>query len=262
MPNTARQILVFLLTLNLVGCGDFFSLYKEEEIPTRIQQVLEKTYHVHSSVRVVEQTLWVYIPLPFSLLKASPIQQKRLRDIFNDATYTTSRILWNSKNKHLKFYAIVIADITSGFILYTIGQVEDLKKYYFERISIDEFSKRKIFDKTLALEIIGDKEGKTFPYFNISMPNFLAALISQRAKGEIDSDIKIDWDTTSMDHQKYMFSFYLPSDKEKYITILKREIKSVLRAYNFKDKLSHVTITTPFRTLSLLKEDIFGPEKK
>ncbi len=214
----------------------------------------------------MEETLWVYVPLPFSLLNLSSPQQKRLRDIFNDVSYVTSRVLWNSEIKNLRFYAIILADITTGFVFYSVGSVDDLRKYYFERISIDEFSTRKIFDKAFLPEIIGDKEGKNFRYFNISFPNFLAGLICETTQDKIKKkekeDVEIRWEIDTTGGKKYNFVFFLPSDNSNNISLLKQSIRHVLSSYHFEKDFSHATIITPSRTLVLLKEDLFGKDSK
>ncbi len=276
-------ILVLFLLLSNSGCNGFFELYPKEQVPEKITKILKKEYKIDAKVQIVGKTLWVYVPISYSLsqLYQHPIQ-KKFHEQLTGTLYTTGRILWNSK-PGIEFYVVLFADTDLGAFLFMVGTTKDLKDYYLEKISIDEFSERRIYDQGFASEIIGDKEGKNFPYFDLDLPNFLAYLIAYRTEEKyieylsnkekqskeksntnIVKTIKelLSWDTEESPTNTYILKFYIHNTPpEGFITMLREQIFHTLRSYDFR-KITYVVISTPQKEWSILPEEIFPTEKK
>ncbi len=245
------------------GCGGFFRLYRLDEVPGKIKKILAKEYNLTSYVYRSGKTIWIYTPLPFSFITISVRDNARLKDIINNVLATTARVLWSTE-KGIEFYVALFPDTTSGMVIYIIGTTEDLKSFYFEKISIDEYSRRKIFDRTYVPAVIGDTTGTKFHYFDISKPNFLAELITQRIKYKKTEKqknppyqgIDIKWGTQETTDGNYIFVFSTDKGPPGLEKDLIQEIKDVLQGYDFR-KIKRIDIILPSHTISLLKDDIF-----
>ena len=261
-----KPLLASLLLLGVLltsGCGGFFRLYRLDEVPGKIKKILAKEYNLTSYVYRSGKTIWIYTPLPFSFITISVRDNARLKDIINNVLATTARVLWSTE-KGIEFYVALFPDTTSGMVIYIIGTTEDLKSFYFEKISIDEYSRRKIFDRTYVPAVIGDTTGTKFHYFDISKPNFLAELITQRIKYKKTEKqknppyqgIDIKWGTQETTDGNYIFVFSTDKGPPGLEKDLIQEIKDVLQGYDFR-KIKRIDIILPSHTISLLKDDIF-----
>ena len=282
MPNSShhqsrsfKKIIFFIIlasTLFLSGCSNFFKLYTVDEAPKKIENILSKDYNLKSYVYKKGKTLWIYTPLPFSFLHVTPAQNTQLKEIVNNVLATVARVLWSTE-KGIDFYSALFVDTTSGMVIYIIGTTEDLKSFYFEKISIDEYSRRKIFDRTYMSSVIGDTTGAKFKYFDINKANFLADLITQRTKYGIERDynkdkkdkkqkqpeVNIEWQTKEQINGEHLFTFLIKESTPEIEKRLIEEIKQVFRGYKFKD-IYRIDIITPEHTKSLFKEDIFAKQ--
>ncbi len=251
--------------MSIGGCAKFFALYDINQVPDKVEDILQKEYHVKATVKIVGHTLWVYEPIPFSFLSMKAKQEKFLMDRLNNTLYTIARVLWSSK-PGINFYAAVFVDISTGLVVYSVGTTDDLKSYYFERISIDEFTKRRIYDRSYLPSLIGDSTGENFHFFDISLPKFLAELIAKRAENLIkeknpSQKVSIYWDTNKNSYGSNIFSFKLSIDSDLALELTKKVVKEVLSAYNFQD-IAYITITAGDKEETLIKDDVFPAKKQ
>ena len=103
----------------------------------------------------------------------------------------------NSKEDKPLFFCIVTADIRNGFEIKQYFHLMDLKKLSYGFISQTEYQHRIVQETSVALEIIGDREGNHLDHHNITLEEFIADQIQSRIrlkfqKPEVERNVDID----------------------------------------------------------------------
>lgn len=99
--------------------------------------------------------------------------------------------------KQPEFFCFIVADTKTGILLKQTFYYLDIKKVLYQFISQTEFQHRNIQETEIALEAIGNKEGKNINYRDITMQDFIANQIRHRIllkfqKPEVGKNADID----------------------------------------------------------------------
>jgi hypothetical protein len=102
-----------------------------------------------------------------------------------------------SKADEPKFYSLVTADIKNGYFMKEVFYYLDLKKVSYEYISWGEYQHRTLQDVEVDRQLIGDKDGDSIDYEDITMREFVIGQILHRIKlkfqkPEVDKNADID----------------------------------------------------------------------
>ena len=88
---------------------------------------------------------------------------------------TTIYRAFNETDDPPTFFVILIADIVSGLESKTIINFSDLKRAYMDQSFHEEYAKRIISEQPAGnVEIIGDRDGKSIAYSDMTWPTFLS----------------------------------------------------------------------------------------
>lgn len=142
------------------------------------------------------------------LIKAIPEKEKTQEYKFNKSALEKTgnvmevlrRVIFSLDPKtreEIKFYYLVIADIKNGFEIKELIYYKDMAKVTYRFISPGEYHHRVSYISRVALNIIGDKEGRHLAYRDISMREFIASQIKHRInlkfqKPEVKQNADID----------------------------------------------------------------------
>jgi len=95
-----------------------------------------------------------------------------------------------------KFFYMATGDIKNGLLMQEIFYILDIKKVTYGFISREEYQHRLVQDMQFIPELIGDKEGLSVEYRDITMEEFITAQIRgriqikfQRPEAQKDADI-------------------------------------------------------------------------
>lgn len=262
LRNLVRAALNSLILINLLlffGCSSSTKpTFLKEDIDKAIQDICKNEYKIDVKVRLVGETVWIYLPVENlfekankpekyidkfvieksgvefigSLLKVGykirpiPDEEKPQEFKYNKAVMEKVSNVWKVLRRVLfsmerpkkgepKFFCLVTADIKNGFEMSELFYYLDLKKVSYGFISWNEYLHRAIQETDFLPEIIGDKEGLSIKYHDITMQDFIIRQIQHRIKlkfqkPEVDKTVDID--------------------KE-----IKKIIIYVFKTYNFKD---------------------------
>ncbi|MCM8780646.1 MAG: hypothetical protein NC908_01810 [Candidatus Omnitrophica bacterium] len=148
-----------------------------------------------------------FIRLDYAI-RAIPDTEKYQDYKYNEDVFKKINILWRvlrriifsldrSKQPEPRFYCLVVADIKNGFVVKEIFYYLDIKKVSYEYISWGEYQHRVIQETYFLPFVIGDKEGRSFDYEDITLKDFILAQIQHRIKlkfqkPEVDKNVDID----------------------------------------------------------------------
>ena len=144
--------------------------------------------------------------------------KKSVADAKDKALRTLLRVLLSSKHQKETspiFFYMVTADIKYGIAIKDLFYYHDLKKISYSLMSMTEFQHRSIQDTELSAGIIGDKEGNSLEYKNITLGEFIAKQVAHRVK---------------LKFQKPEVEKKADIDKE----VLKA-VRNTVKAYDFRD---------------------------
>ncbi|MCX5706346.1 MAG: hypothetical protein NTW13_01525, partial [Candidatus Omnitrophica bacterium] len=127
------------------------------------------------------------------LIKAIPEQEKQQEVKYNKDALEKIRNVWKVlsrvifsterlKRTEPQIFCVVTADIKNGLVILETSHHLDLKKVSYGLISWDEYQHRDIQDVEIKPEIIGDREGTSLDYKNISLNEFITKQIEYRIK--------------------------------------------------------------------------------
>lgn len=258
-PSKYRNFsFIFLLVIAsslLFGCNETKNPYFPAEIiPQEIIKICKNEYNLDVKVSIVEDTLWLYIPLKRFVDQAGKVDQDFL-DTLNHVVLSINRVLMSTKSPP-KFYLIFASDIKElGADYISAGYVLDVKKYLYHFISREEFLRRQVANFSLNPEALGDLEGKHVEFFNVTLDSFILAQIEQRiasrlGENDISSKIKIEKLESIPERNNIKFVLNLKgTDKYKYdidfTGMALKIISYVFFAYDFKD-FENITIVDSY----------------
>lgn len=125
---------------------------------------------------------------------------KDILEKINNVWTVVRRVLFSMERTNTpepKFICLIVADIKNGIVIKEITYYLDLKKVSYSFISMGEYLHRVIQDGERAPEVIGDKEGLSLNYTDITLDDFLTEQIRCRIrlkfqKPEVDKNADID----------------------------------------------------------------------
>lgn len=125
---------------------------------------------------------------------------KQILEKINNVWKVLRRVVFSldrTKTGEPKLYCLIVADIKNGFYTREVFYYLDLKKVSYEYISWGEYQHRAIQDADLNPQIIGDREGDSLDYRNITMREFITGQILHRIKlkfqkPEVEKNADID----------------------------------------------------------------------
>lgn len=125
---------------------------------------------------------------------------KDILEKINNVWTVVRRVLFSMERTNTpepKFICLIVADIKNGIVIKEITYYLDLKKVSYNFISMGEYQHRVIQDVEYAPEVIGDKEGLSLKYTDITLDDFLTEQIRCRIrlkfqKPEVDKNADID----------------------------------------------------------------------
>ncbi|MCF7870151.1 MAG: hypothetical protein K9L69_02300 [Candidatus Omnitrophica bacterium] len=154
------------------------STYSQKNIEQIIEKLCQEEFNIEVNAWLVEETLWVYVPLDKTLDEiGQPTDSfsKKTRQIF----LTLKRAFLNMNNPP-QFYCFVVSDIKDkGIDFYRIGFVPDLIKFQMGLISLQQFNQRMVFVSFENKKALGDNEGGHIVQYNINIGDFIGYLIRQ-----------------------------------------------------------------------------------
>jgi len=127
------------------------------------------------------------------LIKAVPEEEKQQEYKFkkealesiNNVWKVLRRVIFSMKSpqdKEPKFYYLIVADIKTGYEIDELLYYQDLKKVSYGFISWEEYQHRTIQDGIIAPQVIGDREGASVNYRDITLEEFICAQIKHRVR--------------------------------------------------------------------------------
>lgn len=127
------------------------------------------------------------------LIKTIPEKEKTQEYGYNKAVSEKTNNVWKALRRVIfsmdrsaggepKFFVMVIADIKNGLLTKEIFYYLDLKKVSYQFVSWTEYQHRAILDTEVSPEVIGDKEGNSLQYTDITLEEFIIDQIQHRIK--------------------------------------------------------------------------------
>ena len=125
---------------------------------------------------------------------------KEVIDKINNVWRVLRRVIFSMsppEKEKVRFFCMVVADIEKGALVQETYYTQDIIKYSYGLMAMEEFQHRSIHDSMMAPQVIGDKEGKMVIYRDIKFNEFLTDQIKQRIrykfqKPEVEQDVDID----------------------------------------------------------------------
>lgn len=218
--------------------------YPAELIPQEITKICKKEYNLDVKINIFEDTLWLYIPLKRFVDQAGEVDQEFISTL-NHVVLSVNRVIMSTKLPP-KFYVIVasdIKDVGADYIL--VGHISDVKRYFYNLISRDEFLKRQVINYGLNPESLGDMDGGHVKIINVNLDSFILAQIAQRIalifeKDNLLSKFKVQEIKTITENGNIKFILDIKgTDSFKYdidfANLALKTIAYVFFAYDFKE---------------------------
>ena len=125
---------------------------------------------------------------------------KAASDKFYKVLRVLRRIVFSTKHSDEnapRFFVLVMADIKNGIMIQQVFYYLDLKKVSYNFISAEEFSHRSLQDSEKSPQIIGDRQGLSLDYRDITMEEFIIKQIQRRIdlkfqKPEVNQSADVD----------------------------------------------------------------------
>lgn len=187
--NKTAAILIISFLLSFLGCYRIEPTYNKEKLVDSIRELCKKEYCVEPKVWLVGESVWVYMPFERLLTEQMQWDKKTLEE-FNKVAMGSSRVLLSMRPRP-QFLVMVAADIKDiGFDYSVITWIPDIVKYQLHFISRDEYARRNVVRIQENPLILGDIKGTHLKKTDISLGEFLAEQIAQRAQGKLSLDEK------------------------------------------------------------------------
>ena len=175
----------------LVGQTLWIYLPLEEilETPKKPEKYSERFEILKNEVALEDQIL----KLDYSVKAIIPelekveevVYKKSALEAKHKVTRALLRVLLSSKHRKETsplFFCIITADIKYGFIIKDLFYYHDFQKFNYNLMSVGEFQHRDVQDSKISPEIIGDKEGESIEYKDVTMGEFVRDQIAHRIK--------------------------------------------------------------------------------
>lgn len=255
LKNLVNCVLLFLnifLLIFLSSCIERLEpTYKEGDIPHLVKKICKDEYNLNVITKRATNTLWIYAPLTKILhkdygLKEDKIFDEEMTDKLRNILTTIGRVLISSDNTP-EFFALLASDTNIGLDYTVIGCVLDVKKSYAGFIPWPEANRRYVIKFEIAPQAIGDTDGTHLNTYDIRLPDFLAAQISQRIGFQFQEEnlkkyFKVEKSEGRFIDDMFVFEYSIRqiSKPDKEIDIKKEILKTIaycIKAYEFKDFL-------------------------
>lgn len=148
--------------------------YPKNKIAESVEALVKKEYNLDSKAKLIGGTLYLNVKLS----GLTTTEQKALGEVFQKvqgAALAITRVALSSDAK-IVFLVLTATDSSWKLNVRIIERMEDIKKYFYQRISRADYEERLIF------EIETDENGSVVPYFfeqqkELNMKEFLGRLI-------------------------------------------------------------------------------------
>ncbi|MCM8789634.1 MAG: hypothetical protein NC916_01245 [Candidatus Omnitrophica bacterium] len=109
---------------------------------------------------------------------------KKLLEKINNVMGVLRRVIFSMERTAYcpKFFCIVTADVANGLEMREVFYYLDVKKVFYQFISITEYQHRHLQDIDIVPQAIGDMEGSHIDYRDITLAEFIAGQIKHRIK--------------------------------------------------------------------------------
>lgn len=252
LRNLAKSALLFsfLASLFLSGCeSEIKPTYKEENIPYFVKKICKEEYNLEVLTERTANTLWIYAPMDKILDKEYGIKEDKFFDEevlgkFRNILTSISRVLLSSDNAP-EFFALLASDINTGFDCLIVGNVLDVKKSSVNFIPAEEANRRYVFRLAKTPEAVGDKTGKHFKPYDITLADFIAAQIAQRIAARFQDEnlkqyFKVENSEGIFNNGSFYFAYSIKQTAKPAKPVeIQKEILDIITycvtTYEFKD---------------------------
>jgi len=243
--NSAFLLFFLSACFLLSGCSETKDPYFPASIiPQEIIKICKNEYNLDVKVNIVQDTLWLYIPLKRFVDQAGNVDEEFVGTL-NHVVLSVNRVIMSTRQPP-KFYAIVASDIKDvGADYLTVGYILDVKRYLYNFISREEFLRRQGVSFSLNPEALGDTDGKHITFFNVTLDSFILSQIEQRLMSKFEQDsllskFKLEKIRAVPEGNNIKFVLEIKgADKFRYdvdfTDIALKIISYVFFAYDFKD---------------------------
>jgi hypothetical protein len=109
---------------------------------------------------------------------------KKVLEKINNVWGALRRVIFSMENvsSSPKFFYVITADVVNGLEMREVFYYLDVKKVFYQFISITEYQHRHLQDIDMAPQAIGDLEGNHLDYRDITFEEFIAGQIKHRIK--------------------------------------------------------------------------------
>lgn len=248
--KTIPVIVIFILFFLpfFLGCQPIKPTYTKEKIVESITSLCKQEYNIEPKVWLLEETVWIYLPLP-RLITKEVQWDKETAEKINKVIVGASRVVL-SMNPRPQFMAVVASDTQEYGLDYTIiTWIPDIVKFQLQFISRDEFHRRTLAKIEEDPRALFDTEGNHIEKRQIKMGDFLAGQITQRVYAKFSLEpkfkdyFKVEKVETIFGEEIFRINYDIKQIKNlspDSINIRKEILKIisyVIKEYNFKDFL-------------------------
>jgi hypothetical protein len=134
-------IIISGLALSMTGCK---ATYPKEQITSSIEKIIAKDYQLKGKARLTGGTLYLEIELA-GMISTEPKSLNALMDKVQDAFLTITRVALSSDAK-IQYLAVIARDPSWKLNLRLVQRLEDIKGYFYQRISHSDYQDRLIME--------------------------------------------------------------------------------------------------------------------
>lgn len=254
LSNTKKNLLKILLCnffiFFLLACGESRPTYSRKDIEKTIKNLCKKEFNIEVKVTETGDTIWVYAPMQNLANEKGDWNEKISKDI--DRIYLSLTRVILSLDKRPQFYCFVVSDIKAGFDIYYIWFIRDLVMAVHEYISRGEFQERRAVIYYLNPQALGDKEGKHVYMYDISVGEFIAALIKQNLEKkftapEVKDNFTINELKSDYSEDKLTVRFDISAKKQTeglgaVSEEIEKSVKKFLKIYEYPAEIKELEI--------------------
>ncbi|RKY33296.1 MAG: hypothetical protein DRP74_00235 [Candidatus Omnitrophota bacterium] len=246
--KTAPAIIPILIAVFLSGCLKIEPTYTKEKIVDSVISLCLTEYNIEPKVWLLEDTLWIYIPVSSLITSNLQLDQETFIAI-NKVMLGASRVVLSMKPRP-QFIVVVASDTQQYGLDYMITTwIPDIVKYQLQLISRDEFGRRNLIEISEDAKALGDEEGRHLEKKDINFWEFLSLQISQRIRFKFTLDpkyqdyFKLGEINSEISGNTFRIKAYiekikaLPDDKINVQKEIAKIVFEVIKAYEIKDYL-------------------------
>jgi hypothetical protein len=262
IKSLLKNLLFSFLISSLLACSESPPTYSRKDIEKTIKELCKKEFAIDVKVTEVGDTIWVYAPMKNIANEKGDWNEKISKNI--DRIYLSLTRVILSMDKRPRFYCFVVSDIKAGFDLYYVWFIRDLVMAVHEFISRGEFQERRVVIYCLNPQALNDEKGKHIYMYNISLGEFIAALIKQNLEKkfttpELKSNFAFNELESEYFKEKLTVRFNIGTKKAvggsaKNAEEVEKTVKKFLKIYEYPQDIQEVEIYDTFAK----KHDFFG----